>query len=392
MGANKRPGRRSVERRRRGIFRSGGKFTQSPPRRLTGAERGGFFGVPMNSKKLLRSAMASVFVALLGAQLPADVVETKNGSRLVGTVTAIGGGTVTLSTDYAGAITIKQADVVSITTDAPVAVRLESGTRIDGKIAASGGELKIMGADGVVTTSVAKVAASWKAGATDPDVAALDRKWAYEANVDVTGKSGNKSQLGTAFGFRAKLAGVKDTLQFYTAYDRQVSDGQKSADQFKLGTDYANNFSGKYSWYVRDEGGFDRIKDVELYNVAALGLGYDLIKAPKQTLTGRAGLSFRYEGYKNPRTEDVKSAGLDFGLAHSLATDGFAIVNRLAVVPTFEDLGTFILTHESFLELPLANPNWKLRMGVSNDYNSKPGRGVEKMDTGYFTRLVLNWR
>jgi len=359
---------------------------------LTGAERVGFFGVPMNSKNLLRSAVATVFVALLGAQLPADVVETKNGSRLVGTVTAIGGGNITLSTDYAGAITIKQADVVSITTDAPVAVRLESGTRIDGKIAASGGELKIMGADGVVTTSVAKVAASWKAGATDPDVAALDRKWAYEANVDVTGKSGNKSQLGTAFGFRAKLAGVKDTLQFYTAYDRQVSDGQKSADQFKLGTDYANNFSGKYSWYVRDEGGFDRIKDVELYNVAALGLGYDLIKAPKQTLTGRAGLSFRYEGYKNPRTEDVKSAGLDFGLAHSLATDGFAIVNRLAVVPTFEDLGTFILTHESFLELPLANPNWKLRMGVSNDYNSKPGRGVEKMDTGYFTRLVLNWR
>jgi hypothetical protein len=29
---------------------------------------------------------------------------------------------------------------------------------------------------------------------------------------------------------------------------------------------------------------------------------------------------------------------------------------------------------------------------VANDYNSQPGRGVEKMDTSYFTRLVLNWR
>ena len=45
-----------------------------------------------------------------------------------------------------------------------------------------------------------------------------------------------------------------------------------------------------------------------------------------------------------------------------------------------------------FLELPTANPAWKLRLGVNNDYNSKPGKGVDKMDTGYFTRLVLNWK
>lgn len=346
----------------------------------------------MNPRNLLRPVAVCAFLALAAATATADVVETKNGARLVGTVTKIDGGAVTLSTDYAGALTIKQSEVVSIATDAAVAVRLASGTRIDGKIATTGGALQITGADGVITTSVAKVAASWSAGATDPQIVALDRKWTYEANVDVTGKSGNKNQLGTSFGFRAKLAGVNDTLQFYTAYDRQVTDGQKSADQFKLGSDYANNFSGRYSWYVRDEGGFDRVKDIELYNVAAVGLGYDIIKAAKQTLTARAGVSFRYEGYKNPLTRDVKSAGLDFGLAHSLQLENFAIVNRLAIVPAFDDFSNFRLTHESFLELPLTNPSWKLRMGVSNDYNSKPGKGVEKMDTGYFTRLVLNWR
>jgi len=44
------------------------------------------------------------------------------------------------------------------------------------------------------------------------------------------------------------------------------------------------------------------------------------------------------------------------------------------------------------IELPLANPSWKLRIGLINDYNGKPGKGVEKMDTGYFTRLVLSWK
>ena len=322
----------------------------------------------------------------------ADVIETKGGARLIGTVTKIDGGTVSLTTDYAGILAIKQSEVVSITTDRPVSVRLASGTRFEGKIASSEGALKISGADGVITTSVAKVAASWESGAKDPQIVALERHWTYEANVDVTGKSGNKSQLGTSFGFRAKLTAPQDTLQFYTAYDRQVADGQKSADQFKLGTDYANNFSGKYSWYARDEGGFDRIKDIELYNVAAVGLGYDFLKETKHVLTGRAGVSFRYEGYKNPATTDVKSAGLDFGLAHTWELNDFSVVNRLAIVPSFEDFSNFRLTHESFFEIPLTNPNWKIRMGVSNDYNSKTGPGVDKMDTAYFTRLVLNWR
>jgi hypothetical protein len=272
-------------------------------------------------------------------------------------------------------------------------VRFANGTRIEGKVSGSGdGRVKVGNGEGEFSSEISKVAASWVAGGKDPAIAALERGWAYEAAVDVFGKNGNKSQLGTSASLRATLKGAADNLQFYTAYDRQVTDGQKSADQFKAGVDYTSNFSGKYSWYMRDEGGFDRVKDIELYNVAAFGMGYDLIKASKQLLTGRAGLSFRYEGYKNPRSTDVKSAGLDFGFAHRLEMNSTLLVNRVTFVPTFEDLGNFRAMHESFLELPLANPSWKLRLGVANDYNSEPGRGVEKMDTAYFTRFVLNWR
>ena len=49
------------------------------------------------------------------------------------------------------------------------------------------------------------------------------------------------------------------------------------------------------------------MKDIKLYNVAAFGLGYDMIKDPNHTLTFRAGLGYRYEGYDNPATADVSS-------------------------------------------------------------------------------------
>ena len=79
-------------------------------------------------------------------------------------------------------------------------------------------------------------------------------------------------------------------LQLYTAYNRQETDGAESADQFKAGADYADNFTTRQSWYVKDEAGFDHVNDITFYDIAAGGLGYDFIKQKdNETLTGRAG-------------------------------------------------------------------------------------------------------
>lgn len=352
-----------------------------------------FNSLPRKMNRIAKLALLAVASCLLSLTLEADVVETRSGAKLVGKVVKIDGAAVTLETDYAGTLTIKQSEVVSLVTEAPLNFRMAAGTVLQGTLApTAAGEVRISGADGTLTTQVEKIAATWAPGAKDPAVVALERAWSYEAAADLTGKTGNKEQSGAAASFRAVLAGPQDNLQFYTAYDRQISDGQKSADQFKAGIDYQNNFSGRKSWYVRNEGGFDRIKDIDLYNVAAVGAGFDFIKKGKQTLTGRAGFSYRYEGYANPLTEDVNGAGLDLGLNHRMELPRSLLVNRLSLVPTFEDLGVFRLGHETYFELPLSNPLWKLRMGVANDFNSEPGKGVKKLDTSYFTRLVLNWK
>src|SRR4051812_12528451 len=96
------------------------------------------------SRHLLRALTASVAIGL-AASLLADTVETKAGARIVGKIEKIDAGSVVVATDYAGKITIKQDQVTAITTDAPVAVRLASGTRVDGRISpASGGGLQVV--------------------------------------------------------------------------------------------------------------------------------------------------------------------------------------------------------------------------------------------------------
>ncbi len=337
------------------------------------------------------SAIVASLAAAVMAQ--ADVVETKSGARLLGKITKIDGTTVTLTTDYAGSLAIKQGEVASIQTDAPLFVRLKGGTVVEGTVApAEAGQIRIKSATGSTTTSVDKITTTWAPGQPDPAVVALERKWSYEATVDVTGKSGNSEQLGTAFAFRATQTGPHDKFKLYTAYNRQRTDNTISADQFKAGLDYSNNFSGRRSWYVRDEGGYDHVKDISLYNTAASGLGYDFIQEKLHLLTGRAGLAFRYENYKNPVTEDVQDAALDFGLHHEYEFGRSKLVNNISFTPSINDFSDFHLEHESYYEVPLMDFRWKLRIGISHDYNSKPGTGVDRLDTTYFTRLVLEWQ
>ena len=343
--------------------------------------------IPLSSRLLLMLA----FCSLVG-RLGADVIETKDGARLVGKVGSIADGSVMLDTAYAGKITVKQAEVATLATDGPVSVRLTSGTRVQGRLTATASGLQIAATEGSVATTVGQVAALWTADGRDPELVVLDRKWAIEATVDAVGRTGTREQLGTAAGLRATLAGARDTLVFYTAYDRQVTDGTKSADQFKAGVDYSAKFTARNSWYVRSEGGFDRIKDIQFYNVTAAGVGHSFIENDRQKLTGRIGLSYRTENYRSPLNPDISSPGADVGIDHSLKFSNSSLVNRVTYMPSFDDFGNYRINHESFLEMPLTPARWKIRLGVNNDYNSRPAAGIERLDTGYFTRLVMTWK
>ena len=316
----------------------------------------------------------------------ADVIETKDGARLVGTVVGINGGKITLKTSYAGDIQVAQSEVASLTMDNELAIRLENGTTLQGSIASSGeGAIAIDGGSGQFQAPVTDVAA------TDPAIIALQRKWSYEASLDVTGKSGNSENFGSALSFSAVLDGKDDRLAFYTNYNQQESEGLTSADQFKAGVDYANSFKGALSWYVRNEAGFDRLKAIDFYDVAGAGFGYKVISKDNQSLTLRGGLSFRHEAYANPLSDDLSSLGMDFGLAHSYKWDNMKMNNSLTFVPSFEDFADYRVTHDSHFEMPLKSGPWKIRVGISNDFRSEPQAGFEELDTTWYTRMVLSW-
>jgi hypothetical protein len=342
---------------------------------------------------MIRRIFQGIFVIIFSvASLAADTVDTKDGAHLVGKIIKIDGGVVYLHTDYAGDLAIKQSEVAGFATDQPIAVRFGSGIRLDGEVTPINGKIQVVGRHETLVTDISQVAATWNAGGEDPVVTARRGHWAYEAFVDVNGEAGDHNQLGTSGGLRVVHTATDNELQLYAKYNRQVTDGQKSADQLTGGVDYANHYAERDSVYVRDDAGFDHVMGIYFSNIAAAGFGYDFIKQPKHTLTGRAGLSYRYTEYENPATPTVNAPGGDFELNHDWTFGISHLVNKLAFVPVFENLNDFIVTHDSYYQIPLANPHWKLHIGVSNDYNNRPGPGIKRLDTTYYTRLLLDWQ
>ncbi|MDX2109170.1 MAG: DUF481 domain-containing protein [Verrucomicrobiota bacterium] len=353
--------------------------------------------------KPIITAAAAMTMALSSLTLVADVVEIKDGSRLVGKIIEASDSNLKLETAYAGTITVPLTQVASFSTESPVFVRLQSGTTMLGNVKGdSSGNLSISGADGTLNTQASKVTATWPTTGKDPEItkkeaelAKLDRKWKYEAIAEVSGKSGNTTKSDVGLGMKATLESSQDVLKLYASYNYSEAEtaGVKStsADNMKGGIDYASFFYKDLGWYARSELEKDELKDIDIRSSSGAGITYRFANTENWKLNGRTGFGYRYESYTSGGSKE--KPGLDFGLNNNLrfATWG-RLITDLSFTPTLSDFSDYLFIHDTGLEIPLGfSTKWALRMGVNNEYNSMPTPGREKLDTTYYSKFVLKW-
>jgi putative salt-induced outer membrane protein YdiY len=339
-------------------------------------------------KRHLLSIFGS-FVLLALLPLSADTVTTRDGSTLVGTIKGIHKGTLTLNTSYAGDIEIDMAEVASFSSDNPLFVRLESGTVLQGTVSDAEGEaIEVSGQDGAMQTEAAAVAASWLPGQVDPDIKAMERKVSYQLAFDLSGKTGNTDEFTLGVSGTARMRGPKDETVIYGSYRRSEADGNTTADEIIGGVRYSNYFMDHFGWYTRVELENDAFENLDLRTTGSVGGTYRWKDTDTFRLVGRLGLAYRYESF-NDGTSD-ESPALDVGLSHYQQL-GFADwYNELSYVPSFEDFGNFRVVQDSWINLPIEDSDWAMRVGLKNDYNSEPAAGNTELDTTYYVRLVLD--
>ncbi len=345
----------------------------------------------------LTTLLITAFSLALATAARADRIELTDGSVINGKLVSAEGGKLKVETAFAGTIEITQAAVKNFSTDEAVNVGLAGGSIALGKVSATDVGLKVASANGDVTAPTAGVAAVWRAGADSPETKKLKaeagartRKWAYEASVAIAGRTGASEKFGAAFGFKATLASAQDKLIFAAAAERAQDNGVKTADRQFGGVDYSSFYSADNGWYVRSSLEKDKIKAIDLRSSSGFGFSRRLLKNARQDLEFRFGAGYQYDSYSNGTTFD--SPGLDLAFLNTYTMASAKLTNLLAYTPAFKDFANYRLRHESALELPIGASLWKLKLGVANEYFSRPPAGTVRLDTTYFTSLILNWQ
>ena len=345
----------------------------------------------------IRITLGVFLMLAAGLRVYADRFELADGSIVLGKLVSAEAGKFKVETAFAGTIEISQDKLKSFSTDEVVNVGLAAGSQVLGRVEPSEGGIKVVANDGQMAAATAKVAAVWRPGTDSPAVRKLkeesakkERHWAYESSLAIAGRTGASEKFGANLGFKATLESPQDKLVFGLEAERAKDNGTDTANRQAGSADYSAFFSPLNVWYVRTALEKDEIKALDIRSTTAFGVGHKMIKTDVQDLEFRVGASYLYENYTTGTKFD--SPGLDIALLHSRTFKFSKLINTLSYTPAFKNFSNYHAHHESSLELPLLASLWKIKLGVSNDYVSMPPLGTKRLDTTYFTSLLLNWK
>ena len=325
---------------------------------------------------------------------------------VIGKIKSYAEGKFQVETNFGGTITVDSTTIQSLSTESDVYVGYESGNTFKGKLSYKNQQYKVKTTNGMVDVSTDVLLALWHEGERNPLLPPppKEKKWKYELTADVAGKTGNSDKFSTAGSFKGTLASETDRLIMYVRGDRSKENGQISTSELVGGTDYENFIGQRQSWYLRAEAETDEIEDLDFRGSLSVGYGYFFIKEEKHEFRGRVGLQYRHEAFKDPKqlpppAAPVKGPGREDNVGLELGLYHMHYINRLGKMvtditysPSFNDPDSHRAYHESSLEMPLALSDfWKLRIGISNEYNNVVVSGRDRLDTTYFAKLVFTW-
>lgn len=323
----------------------------------------------------------------------ADVVEMKNGDRVSGKIVKIHGGVVTLSTDYAGDLAIKQENVLRMSTDEEILARA-STNKTDVAVAAKLDYTA--GTNQTITTA-------FRNGDSDPDVPPPPKYWAYSAGLNLTGKSGNTEAFAAGLVGDAVYSRENVLFKIYGRYDYEKVEGELNTKILNFGADYEHRFKEKHAWYLRDDNIQNEMQNVKWRSYTAAGYSYyvwrrmdDAGASIQDVLRLRLGLGYAYDLYYMDEfgNEDVDSenTSIDAGLWFRQKMWQGAFWNtEITIEPSLNDTEYVFARHESRMEFEYLFKGIKQELGILNEYLSKPEGDSERLDTIWFIRLRAIW-
>lgn len=353
------------------------------------------------SKARLHTGTVAIVIAIVSSSGTAwaDAITTSDGSRLVGKVEQWAAGKVIIITDIAGKLEIDTSRVVGISVDEPITVELESGDRLVGTVEITATGPVVNSTVGPVPIESSKIKSAWRPDQESPEVVAIRGElektklayrphWTTTIEAGIVAKEGNTDSLDGRGRIELNRKTPEDLLTFYAMGRYSEQNDERSANEYIAGSRYENLISERWYWYLRSELEYDEFENLDLRAMVAGGVGYYWLKKPEHELKTSVGVGYRHESYDNGVTNNDAIADLNLGYRVDL-TPWSQFTHSTMYSPSLERFDDYRLVFDTAMLFPLKADEWKLKLGMRNEYNSDPQPGNKRRDDTYYANILV---
>lgn len=333
-------------------------------------------------------ALATCLAHADTAAPPLDEIVLKNGSRILGTVTAVRDGVVKMDTEFAGTISVKFEHITSLQANQPRVLLLADGTVVEGQAIAVEQEQLVLttqeappGAyslqdlaltdpapwelgQGYNWTGLASAALGLQRGNTDTDE--------FDYNVDTSWRS-------TEDRYTARLNGEVDE-----------ANGVKNAENWSVLGKYDRFLDGPLYWGVNASAEQDKFADIDLRYYLGPYLGREFYSEPVLTLSGEAGLVVVDEDFIIAEDEQYLGANWTVDASSDYLGGDSRLYLKHTGIWNLDETDEFILNLTLGLAFPLL-AQVEAAAEIMLDYDSGLPPEVESLDQAYRFRLGYSW-
>ncbi|EPR42119.1 protein of unknown function DUF481 [Desulfovibrio sp. X2] len=316
-----------------------------------------------------RFASAFCLLLLLGAQARADTVVMKNGDRLSGMVVNMENGKLTLSTDYAGTLTIDWAAVARVESEKPMTVY------------APDGEAK---SRTVIETRTGKVEA----------VNANPGRWKVSADVSAgwINQTGNTDSQETRADAKVKARKDDDRYKLDGHFEWQQDDDTRTAYNWYAQPAYDRFLGEHLYWTFLGRLEHDEFQDLRLRKVLGTGPGWQILDNDIASLSVEFGPAYVWESYNGDRNDDdFPAARWQLSAEVWLWKDWVQFFHDDQILASFKASDEVLLESATGLRFPLT-AGFNLTLEYDHDWRNNPAPGTRRTDDTTMLKLGYQFR
>jgi len=316
---------------------------------------------------------------------PPDRIVLKNGSTILGTITATRDGIVSVDTDFAGSLEIAQDQVLTLETTEPAVLQLADGKVLDAQPIVISDEQIVDGSSGQ-SFALADLAVV----NPEPYELGIGYKWSGLVNVYMVLERGNSDTDELDYKLETQWLSTDDR------YTVRVSGEIDEAND----TEIADNWSviGKYDyfldgpWYV---GGniaaeSDDFADLDLRYYMGPYLGRNFYDTDLLFLEAELGLAYVNEDFIVAEDQEYPGANWEVHFSSNyLGGDSRLYVDHIGIW-NLDETSDIILNTTFGLAFPLLF-SIEAAAEIVLEYDSGAVEGVEELDQTYGFRIGYTW-